>query len=178
MGLDRGLVQIYTGDGKGKTTAALGQAMRAAGNGLKVYMVQFLKTSDTGELHSSERLHPYFRIFRFERPRGFFWTLNDNEKAELKEDVTKAFEFCKKVLSDHECDVLILDELMAVITNGILSIDEVLNLIKSKPEDLEIIMTGRNAPQEIKDAADLVTEMKEVKHYFHKGIPQRKGIEF
>lgn len=178
MGLTKGLVQVYTGDGKGKTTAALGQAMRAAGSGLKVYMVQFLKSSDTGELHSAERLYPDFQIFRFERQRGFFWTLNDNEKAELKEEIDKAFRFCKKVSSTMECDVLILDEIMAVMANGLLQVRDVLDFIKSKPAGLEIIMTGRNAPEEIRDAADLVTEMKEIKHYFKNGMSQRKGIEY
>lgn len=178
MGLEKGLIQVYTGDGKGKTTAALGQAVRAVGEGLKVYMVQFLKTDDTGELNTVKKLHPDFQIFRFERKRGFFWTLNESEKAELREDVDKAIDFCKEVMDNNECDILILDEIMAVMTNGIVPVGIVVNMLESKPANMEIILTGRNAPPEISDIADLVTEMKEVKHYFRKGIPQRKGIEF
>lgn len=178
MGLSKGLIQVYTGNGKGKTTAALGQALRSSGRGLTVYMVQFLKSSDTGELHSAEKLYPAFQIFRFERPRGFFWTLNEAEKMELKEDINKAYEFCQRVLAEKSCDILILDEIMGVIKNGLLSSNEVLDLIKCKPEDMELILTGREVPTEIVEAADLVTEMKEIKHYYEKGIAVRKGIEY
>ncbi len=177
MKLKKGLIQVYTGDGKGKTTAALGQGLRSCGRGLKVYMVQFLKGRDTGELHSIEKLHPLFRIFRFERDRGFFWTLSEQEKRELKEDIDKGFQFIEGVVADNECDVLIIDELLGVLGNELLEIQQVLELLKKKPESMEIIMTGRNAPKEIIEAADLVTEMKEIKHYFKNGIPAREGIE-
>lgn len=176
--LKKGYVQIYTGDGKGKTTAAIGQGVRAAGGGFRVYMVQFLKGGDTGELHSIKKLEPYFKIFRFERPRGFFWTLSDEEKLELKKDIDKAFEFCKNVLKDRECDLLILDEIMGVLHNKLLTIDEVVQFIKTKPENMELVLTGRNVPPEIMELANLVTEMREVKHYFSEGVPARKGIEF
>ncbi|KPU42208.1 Cob(I)yrinic acid a,c-diamide adenosyltransferase [Oxobacter pfennigii] len=178
MELKQGLVQVYTGSGKGKTTAALGQAFRAAGNGLKVYMVQFLKSGTTGELTSVKKMSPDFQIFRFEKPAGFFYTLSDEEKAQLKKEIEKAFEFCKDVIKKQECDVLILDEIMGVLGNKLLNVEEVLEFIKSKPEKMELIMTGRNVPDEIAAAADLVTEMREIKHYYSKGIPARKGIEF
>lgn len=178
MELKKGLVQIYTGSGKGKTTAALGQAFRAAGSGLKVYMVQFLKSDNTGELKSVEKLYPEFQIFRFEKPRGFFWTLNDSQKAELKEEIIKAFDFCKNALNSRDCDMLIMDEIMGVLHNNLLTISEVISFIKAKPEEVEVIMTGRNAPEELIEAADLVTEMKEIKHYYKAGVPARKGIEF
>ena len=177
MKLEKGLVQVYTGNGKGKTTAALGQGLRSCGRGLKVYMVQFLKGGDTGELHSVEKLQPLFKIFRFERERGFFWTLTEKEKTELKEDIDRGFDFIKNVVKNNECDVLIIDELLGVLGNKLLHTDEVVELIKTKPDTMEIIITGRNAPQEIIEAADLVTEMKEVKHYFRNGIPAREGIE-
>lgn len=178
MSLKVGLVQIYMGDGKGKTTAALGQAMRSAGCGLKVYMVQFLKGNETGELESCRRLYPEFQIFRFEKPRGFFWTLNDTEKGELIKEIDKAFSFCRSAAENNECDVLILDEIMGVLQNKLLPVESVMELIRNKPQTMEIIMTGRTAPREIIDAADLVTEMKEIKHYYKKGIPARKGIEY
>lgn len=177
MKLEKGLVQVYTGDGKGKTTAALGQGLRSCGRGLKVCMVQFLKGSDTGELHSVEKLHPLFKIFRFEKERGFFWTLSEQEKKELKEDIDRGFEFIEGVVANNECDVLIIDELLGVLGNRLLEVDQVLKLLNTKPENMEIIITGRNAPKEIIEAADLVTEMKEIKHYFNSGIPAREGIE-
>jgi len=176
--LQKGCIQVYTGNGKGKTTAALGLGVRAVGRGLKVYMVQFLKGSDTGELHSLNKLEPDFKIFRFERPRGFFWTLSEEEKLELKKDIDKGFEFCKQVVKNNECDVLIIDEIMGVLGNKLLEMSEVVELLKSKPQGMEIILTGRNVPQEIMDIADLVTEMKDIKHYFNDGVPARKGIEF
>jgi len=177
MKLEKGLIQVYTGDGKGKTTAALGQGLRSCGRGLKVCMVQFLKGGDTGELHSVEKLHPLFEIFRFEKKRGFFWTLDHKEKYELKEDIEKGFEFIKAVVSKEECDVLIIDELLGVLGNKLLEVKEVVELLKSKPDTMEIIITGRNASKEIIDAADLVTEMKEIKHYFKNGVSAREGIE-
>lgn len=177
MKLERGLVQVYTGDGKGKTTAALGQGLRSCGRGLKVCMVQFLKSGDTGELHSVEKLHPLFEIIRFEKERGFFWTLTEQQKKELKEDIDRGFEFIKSVLAREYCDVLIIDELMGVLGNKLLEVSEVVELLKSKPASMEIIITGRNVPKEIIDAADLVTEMKEIKHYFRNGVPAREGIE-
>lgn len=177
MKLQKGLVQVYTGDGKGKTTAALGQGLRSCGRGLKVCMVQFLKGGDTGELHSIEKLHPLFEIFRFERERGFFWTLNEQEKQELKEDIDRGFDFVKNVVNNEGCDVLIIDELLGVLGNKLLETADIVTLLKSKPESMEIIITGRNVPKEIVDAADLVTEMKEIKHYFRNGIPAREGIE-
>ncbi len=177
MKLEKGLIQVYTGDGKGKTTAALGQGLRSCGRGLKVCMVQFLKSGDTGELHSVEKLHPLFEIFRFERERGFFWTLDQQGKRELKEDIDRGFEFVKTVVAKEECDVLIIDELLGVLGNKLLEVKDVIGLLKSKPDTMEIIITGRNAPKEIIDAADLVTEMKEIKHYFRNGVPAREGIE-
>ncbi|WP_040683770.1 cob(I)yrinic acid a,c-diamide adenosyltransferase [Thermobrachium celere] len=178
MLLQKGCIQVYTGNGKGKTTAAVGQGVRAAGRGLKVYMVQFLKGSDSGELHSLKKLEPDFKVFRFERPRGFFWTLTDEEKLELKKDIEKGFDFCKEVVKNKECDVLIIDEMMGVLGNKLLEVNEVVEFLKSKPENMEIILTGRNVPEEILEIADLVTEMKDIKHYFNNGVPARKGIEF
>lgn len=176
--LAKGYVQVYTGDGKGKTTAAIGQGVRAAGAGLNVYMVQFLKSRGSGELNSLKKLEPNFKVFRFERERGFFWALTDKEKEELKEEVKKAFEFCEDVLKNNKCDLLILDEIMWGIENKLLEQEDLLHLMSIKPENMELILTGRNVPLKILDKADLVTEMREVKHYFRKGVQGRKGIEF
>lgn len=176
--LSKGYIQIYTGDGKGKTTAAVGLATRAAGNEYMVTMVQFLKGGATGELHSAKRLHPYFNIYRFEKPRGFFWTLNEEQKAELKEEIQEAYNFCLKQLEDKSCDILIMDEVMGALSNKLLTEEQILHLMDKKPEDIELVMTGRNVPERIIEKANLVTEMKDIKHYFNEGVPARKGIEF
>lgn len=176
--LQKGYVAVYTGDGKGKTTAAVGQAVRSAGNGLKVYMVQFLKTDNTGELKIANIIGENFKIFRFQKQKGFFWTLNKEEKEIVRKEVNKALEFVKDVIDNNGCDVLILDEIMGVIKNNIIKPDIVIELIDKKPETMELILTGRDAPESIIDKADLVTEMKNIKHYIDKGIYAREGIEY
>ncbi|SHE82516.1 cob(I)yrinic acid a,c-diamide adenosyltransferase [Clostridium fallax] len=176
--LNKGYVQIYTGNGKGKTTAAVGLAFRAVGDGMKVFMIQFLKTGKTGELVSAKKFYPDLQIFRFEKKRGFVWTLKDEEIEELKKEIKIAYEFALKVLEENQCDILILDEIMGVLGNKFLTIEDVIRLIESKPENMELIMTGRNVPKEIIDKADLVSEMKDIKHYFNEGVPAREGIEF
>jgi cob(I)alamin adenosyltransferase len=176
--MERGLIQVYTGDGKGKTTAAIGQGIRACGRGLKVSMVQFLKSTDTGELNALKRLEPDFKLYRFEEKRGFIWNLNEKEINELREEVNKAFGFVEATGDKGECDVLILDEIMAAMGNGLLDIKRVVDFLKSKPEKMEVILTGRNVPKEIMDLADYISEIAKVKHPFEKGIGARKGIEF
>ena len=176
--LKNGYVQVYTGNGKGKTTAAVGLAVRAAGNEYTVYMVQFLKGSKTGELESAKKLAPFFNIFRFETKRGFFWTLNDEEKIELKKEIQKAYEFCMEALKEEKCDILIMDEVMGALSNGLISEEQLLELIENKPSNIELILTGRNVPEAIIDKANLVTEMKDIKHYFNDGVPSREGIEY
>ena len=176
--LSKGYVQIYTGNGKGKTTAAVGLGVRAAGDGYSVFMVQFLKSGSTGELESIKKLAPNFKIFRFEKKRGFFWTLNDEEKAELKLEIQEAYRFCLETLENNKCDILIMDEIMGALSNELVSKEQLLQLIEAKPDNMELILTGRNVPEEIIDRADLVTEMREIKHYFSKGVPAREGIEY
>lgn len=176
--LSKGYVQIYTGNGKGKTTAAVGLGVRAAGDGYSVFMVQFLKSGSTGELESIKKLEPNFKIFRFEKKRGFFWTLNDEEKAELKLEIQEAYKFCLETLKNNKCDILIMDEIMGALSNELVSKEQVLQLMDDKPNNVELILTGRNVPEEIVDRADLVTEMREIKHYFSKGVPAREGIEY
>lgn len=176
--LKKGYIQIYTGNGKGKTTAAVGLGVRAAGSRLKVVMVQFLKGGHTGELESAALLEPYFKIVRFEKTRGFFWNLNEAEKNELRKEIGEAYDFCLSIMKEQKCDILILDEIMGTLGNGLISEEQVLHLMDIKPDNMELIMTGRNAPGKIIDKADLVTEMTPIKHYIDKGIAGRKGIEF
>lgn len=178
MKLEKGLVQVYTGDGKGKTTAAIGQGIRAYGNGLKVYMLQFLKGGETGELSTIDELGENFKIFRFERPKDFTWNLTKEELDELRGEIRNGYNFILDVIKDNKCDLLIIDEVMAVLSNEFLTVEEVLYILDNKPNNMEIILTGRNVPKEIIDKSNLVTEMKCIKHYFEEGVEARKGIEF
>ena len=177
MKLKKGLVQIYTGDGKGKTTAAIGQGIRSAGYGLNVVMVQFLKGGYTGELSTIDKIDN-FNIFRFEKERDFVWNLSKAEIEELKKEIRTGYEFIKKIVDEGSCDVLIIDETMGAHYNKFISTDEIIYLIKNKKESMEIVLTGRNVPMEVIDLADLVTEMKMIKHPFEKGIGAREGIEY
>lgn len=176
MELKQGLIQVYTGNGKGKSTASIGQGIRAAGRGLQVYMVQFLKSSDSGELHIIKNIDN-FEVFRFERPRGFFWTLNDKEKLELQEDIDKAMQFVKDRLESGDCDLLILDEVMGSIKNKLIDVDKLVSMLKNRKPHMEVVLTGRNVPAEIVEIADYVSEINPIKHPFEKGIPARRGIE-
>ncbi|AEF17689.1 MULTISPECIES: cob(I)yrinic acid a,c-diamide adenosyltransferase [Thermoanaerobacterium] len=175
--MKNGLIQIYTGDGKGKTTAAIGLGIRALGRDFKVYMVQFLKGRDTGELYVLKNIDN-FKVFRFQSSEKFFFQMDENEKNVLRDEMHEAYKFIENVIKNEECDMLILDEIMGVIQNNIFSVEDVLKLMKEKPDTMEMILTGRNAPKELIDNADLVTEMKLVKHPFEKGISARYGIEF
>ena len=170
-----GLIIVNTGNGKGKTTAALGTAMRAVGVKFKVFMVQFIKGSwDYGELHAVKKLAPDFEI----KPmgEGFTWETKDKERD--RQVANKAWEFCKELIEKNEHDLLIFDEINNAMDYGYLDVDAVVDALKNKPEKMHIILTGRNAPEKIIDVAHLVTEMREIKHPFHSGIYAQKGIEF
>jgi cob(I)alamin adenosyltransferase len=173
--LEKGLVQVYTGNGKGKTSAAFGLALRATGRGLKVYMIQFIKGGfDYGELYTVKNL-PNFTLKAF--GRGKFVT----SKPPQKEDVRlaqEALHLAEQVIQSGSSNIVILDEINVALDLKLISLEDVLKLIKSKPSGLELVLTGRNAPEEIVEAADLVTEMKEVKHPFSRGTEARKGIEY
>jgi cob(I)alamin adenosyltransferase len=173
--LEQGLVQVYTGNGKGKTSAAFGLALRAIGRGLKVYVVQFIKGGfDYGELYVVNEL-PNLKLKAF--GRGEFVT----EKPPRKEDVElaqEALDLAEQVVKSGEYDIVILDEINVALDLKLINLDEVLELIKNKPKHVELILTGRYAPKEIIEAADLVTEMKEIKHPFNNGYQARKGIEY
>ncbi|RLI21286.1 cob(I)yrinic acid a,c-diamide adenosyltransferase [Candidatus Bathyarchaeota archaeon] len=173
--LEKGLVQVYTGDGKGKTSAAFGLALRAIGRGLKVYIIQFIKGGfDYGELYIVEKL-PNLKLKAF--GQGKFVTQVPPSEKDV-EIAKEAFKLARKVVMSGEYDVVILDEINVAMSLRLIKTEDVVNLIKEKPEHVELVLTGRYAPREIIEAADLVTEMREVKHPFQKGIPPRKGIEF
>jgi cob(I)alamin adenosyltransferase len=170
-----GLIIVNTGNGKGKTTAALGTALRAIGSGFNVFMVQFIKGSwDYGELHVVDKLKPHLEI----KPmgEGFTWETKDKERDTRV--AHEAWDFCKALIQKNEHDLLIFDEINNAMDYGYLDPKEVAETVKKKPEKMHIILTGRGAPQEIIDVAHLVTEMREIKHPFHEGIYAQKGIEF
>ena len=170
-----GLIMVNTGNGKGKTTAALGTALRAVGCEFKVFMVQFIKGSwDYGELRVIDRLAPLFDLKQM--GEGFTWETKDPKRD--TEVANKAWDFCKDLIARNEHDLLIFDEINNVMDYGYLDVDDVVNTLKKKPEELHIILTGRDAPQAIIDIANMVTEMREIKHPFQEGIYAQKGIEF
>lgn len=174
----KGLVHIYTGDGKGKTTAAIGLGVRACGSGLKVLMVQFLKSSQTGEMNMISKMEPLFTLYRSKEVKGFFWDMDDEQKKRLREIENDTFNYAKKESLSDNLNILILDEIMGSIKNNLVSIQDVINLIINKPESLEIILTGRNAPKELIELADYVSEINAIKHPIANGIAARRGIEY
>jgi cob(I)alamin adenosyltransferase len=173
--LEKGLIQVYTGNGKGKTSAALGLALRAVGRGLKVYVIQFIKGGfDYGELYVVDKI-PNFKLKAF--GRGKFVTSKPPEKEDVKL-AEEALRLAREVVGGGEYDVVILDEINVAMHLKLIKPKEVLKMIESKPEDVEVVLTGRDAPEEIVEIADLVTELKEVKHPFNRGYQARKGIEY
>lgn len=173
--LEKGLVQVYTGDGKGKTSAAFGGALRAIGRGLKVYIIQFIKGGfDYGELYVVDRL-PNFKLAAFGRGRFVTDVSLQEEDVKLAKE---AFELARKVVQSGEYDVVVLDEINVALNLKLVGIEETLRLIRNKPKHVELILTGRYAPRQIIEAADLVTEMKEIKHPFRQGLKPRRGIEY
>jgi cob(I)alamin adenosyltransferase len=173
----KGLVHIYTGDGKGKTTAALGLGMRACGREFKVLMVQFLKGSFTGEINTIKMLEPYFTLYRGEEVKKFTWSMNEKELEAAKIAQNAILKYAVEQANSGGYDLLILDEIMAAITIGLVSLQNVVDFAKNKPEELELVMTGRNVPEELIELADYVSEIKAVKHPMEKGIAARHGIE-
>ncbi len=174
MPLERGCIQVYTGNGKGKTTAALGLALRAVGRGLKVCMFQFIKGGGRyGEHLSAEKLAPLLTIIQSGNPG---W-VNTNDITEDRAVAQKGLVQASELLRSGDFDLFICDEINGAVGFGLIDVEQVLELIGSKPEKTELVLTGRNAHQQIMDAADLVTEMREIKHYYKAGVPARTGIE-
>jgi len=173
-----GLVIVYTGNGKGKTTAALGLALRATGYDMRVCMLQFIKGSwHSGELDSSKKLEPNFELVPV--GKGFVGILDDNSPKEVHEKYAEeALKTCREKIFSGKYNVVILDEVNYAINLGLISVYEVIKLIKEKPDNLDLILTGNHAKNEIIELADLVTEMKEIKHPFKSGIKAKKGIDF
>ena len=174
-GLERGYVQVYTGNGKGKTTASLGLAFRAMGQGLKTYMGQFMKGQHYSELKAAEMCSPYITIEQYGKD-----TFIHIKNPPLEEDIKmckEGLEKAKKAMFSGKYDLVIFDEINTAHYFHLITTEEMLDVIRSKPNNVEVIFTGRYAPQEVLDEADLVTEMCEKKHYYRMGVPARNGVE-
>ena len=155
--MKKGLINIYYGEGKGKSTASLGRALVSASEGKEVFIIQFLKGRLPGNLAYLERLEPEVKVFRFEKFLKYYEELTDEEKKEEINNILNGVHFAKKVLTIGECDLLILDEILGLVDLGIITVQEVVQLIKAKPEDMELIMTGRILPEELKEVADYIS---------------------
>jgi len=173
--LKQGLIQVYTGAGKGKTTCALGLALRAVGQGFKVFMVQFLKTDDTGETQAARRLAPDFTMQSF--GVSGFPRLSDPDPKTV-DAARQAFALARRTILAGEHDLVILDEVNLCLAYGLAPLAEMLEVLRQRPPYVEVVLTGRSAPPELVDLADLVTEMRPVKHYYEAGVKARRGIEW
>ncbi len=173
-GIRQGCVQVYTGNGKGKTTAALGLSLRALGQGLRVCFFQFIKGGGPyGEQLISERLGDNFKIIQTGRPE---W-VNTKDITVDRQIAQEAFIQAKEAMLSGNYDLFVCDEINGAVNFGLIDLEQVLELINLRPKNVELVLTGRNADELVINAADLVTEMREVKHYYQSGIPARTGIE-
>jgi len=173
--LGKGYVQVYTGNSKGKTTAALGLAFRAMGRGLRTYIGQFMKGQHYSELDAAKMVAPYITIEQYGRDTFLHVTHPPQE-----EDVRRAqagLARAREAMLSGKYDIVVFDEITTASYFGLISVKDMLGIIADKPDGVEVVFTGRYAPQEVIDAADLVTDMVAVKHYFDKGVPAREGIE-
>lgn len=175
MKLDQGQIQVYTGNGKGKTTAALGLALRAAGRGLMVCMIQFMKGGGPyGEHLAAEKLAPYLTIIPTGREG---WVNKQDPDPEDVRLAAEALKLADGLMTGERYDLMILDEINGAVSFGLLAVDDVIDLLERRPPRMELVLTGRNADERVIAMAGLVTEMCEIKHYYRNGIPSRIGIE-
>jgi cob(I)alamin adenosyltransferase len=172
-GWDRGRVQVYTGDGKGKTTAAFGLALRAAGRGLKVFVAQFAKGRDSGEVVAAERFSDLITVRRFGK-KAFVRGEPDHQD---RDEARRGMRTVRDVLAEGTHRLVILDEINIATYYGLVPVEDLLKTLAGRARSVEVVLTGRNADPRVLAAADLVTEMRAVKHYFAQGTPAREGIE-
>jgi len=170
-----GMIQVYTGNGKGKTTAAIGQAVRAAGSAMKTFFAMFMKNHKYSELKSLEILSEFIEIKQYGNDDFVFKKEIPSQK--LKAEIRTGLAECMERMNSGKFDIIILDEALVSIYFQLIETKDILEIINQKPKYIELILTGRYCPKEIIELADLVTEMKEVKHYYQKGITSRKGID-
>ena len=172
-----GFIHLYTGDGKGKTTAAIGLAVRAAGAGMKVVFAQFMKGRDTSELNSLSSIEG-ITIVRNNTDLGWYKKDDPEQAKEYTKVHNEILDEIETLIMNRQCDVLILDEVTYPYNYGIIDKERLENLIEDGPEDMEIVLTGRDAPDFMSESADYITNMQKIKHPYDKGIDAREGIEF
>lgn len=170
-------VHIYCGDGKGKTSAALGLAVRAAGRGRKILLVRFLKKEDSGEVPVLRRI-PGITVKPCEREFGFVFCMEAEERARAAAYYQQQFEQACQSVEQEDYDVLVLDEILAACNYGMVQEEDVIRFLENRPEKLEVVLTGRNPSRRLLEHADYVSEIQMRKHPFEKGVPARKGIEY
>ncbi len=175
-----GYIQVYTGEGKGKTTASLGLVLRALGRGWSVLVVMFTKGGDDyGEIHSFGNLAPNiknkFKVINAGLDRIVY---KDNATEDDKKEIQKGWEYAKSAIQNDEFQLIVLDEANIAIDLGLIDLDEVIKVLKNKPKDMEIVLTGRGAKPEIIELAHLVSEIKPIKHYWDLGVVAREGVEY
>jgi len=169
----KGYIQVYTGNGKGKTTSALGLSMRAAGADLNVLIVQFLKSGDYSEIKALKRFSDRITVVQFGSGRFIKGIPAPEEIAAA----ARGMEFVQKAMKSNQYDIIIMEEANVAAACGVIQTDDILSIMEMKPENVELVITGRGADSKVIEKADLVTEMKEIKHYFQKGVKARTGIE-
>lgn len=173
--IGKGCVQVYTGNGKGKTTAALGLAFRAMGGGLRTYFGQFMKGTKYSELSSAAMVSDHITIEQYGKDR-FIHVKNPPAEEDVL-DAHAGLDRVRTVMKSGDYDIIVCDEILTSFTFNLVTVEEILGLMREKPDGVELVLTGRGAPPEVIEAADLVTEMTEVKHYYTQGIQARVGIE-
>ncbi len=175
--MDQGLIHIYCGDGKGKTSAAAGLAVRAAGCGKKVLFARFLKNEESGELRILDMV-PEITVIHLERSYGFFNTLSEDGKEEVRQTYGELWHSIPEIITGSAYDVLIMDEFMAAYRYGLIPQEEAIKFLRKKPKCLEVVLTGRDPDEKLVELADYVSEIRKVKHPFDRGIRARRGIEY
>lgn len=163
--MDKKIVQVYYGNGKGKTTAAVGQCIRAASLGYEVIIIQFLKGRDAEEFSFLSKLEPDIKLFRFEKAKESYIDLTEEEQLEEKKNILNGVNFARKVIETGECDVLVLDEILGLVDLGLITIDEILKLINLRDDYYKLVFTGLNMPEELIDHVDMISKIEQIKGY-------------
>lgn len=170
----KGLIIIFTGEGKGKTTAALGMALRAIGHHLKVFIIQFIKGKwQSGELKAVKGMSNLSIL-----PMGSGFICKEKSRDREKKMALEAWDLCRKKIESKEYDMVIMDEINYAIHYNLLNLDDVISFLKNKPKKIHIVLTGRNAKPKLIEIADIVTEMRDIKHSYRRGVKAQKGIEY